>query len=136
MNLINWDTPKRVRSVEKQKELDGGEHPMYIPNMSNADLATWKGKVVNKTKPHAHVELRKTYKGTQILMIVAEDGYNYKYHKVGGNQNGHNDTSGFAGIRVSANGPFEMPFHEIFEWATVIGEARSHLEALKKGLKC
>lgn len=132
--MINWDKPKRVRSVEKQKELDGGEHPMFVPNMNDTDMETWKGKVVNKTKPHAHVELRRTYNGTQILMIVAENGYNHKWYKVGGE--GHVDTTGFAGVRISANGPFEMPFNAIVEWATVIGEARSHLDAIKKGIKC
>ena len=132
--MINWNTPKRVRSVEKQKELDGGEHPMFVPNMNDADQETWKGKVVNKTKPHAHVELRKTYGSTQILMIVAENGYNYKWHKVGGTHG--RGTDGFAGVRISANGLFEMPFNAIVEWATVIGEARSHLDAIKKGIKC
>lgn len=81
MSLINWDTPKKLRSTKEHNGIyvsDSGVPGTYVPNMSKEDQLKWKGKFINKGKDTARIELRKTFTHNnsyaQVLIIIEKDG--------------------------------------------------------------
>ena len=46
---INWDKPKKARSTSAHNQMnssDSGVAGTYVPNMSDEDRHSWKGKLV------------------------------------------------------------------------------------------
>lgn len=85
MALLNFDVPKKVRSSKEHAaefSSDTGIPGTYVPNMSKADLLTWKAKKIGGEDPR--IEIRKTVDGkehghrrlsyAQVLLIVRPDG--------------------------------------------------------------
>lgn len=133
MTILVWDKPKKARSSEKHAEMfvaDGAPPGTYVPNMSKNDMDKWKAKLVGKTKNVPQVEIRKTCRGSQMLIIInLGTGYNYGYYKSESDQWGR-DTKGI-NIHISMNGPCQMTFSEMDEMKQAIDEATEYLKALK-----
>lgn len=86
MNILRWDKPKKVMTVEqwgKHYGFEGGPMGGYSPNMSEADQLSWKAKITGTKLGFPQVEIRKTTQhGSQVVIIVnLGDGYNYKYYR-------------------------------------------------------
>ena len=84
MSLIKWDKPKKLRTTKKHNEMYSADCEVdgtYVPNMSRLDTEMWKGTLKTHKDGSGQVELRKTFGSTQLLIVVADDGYNYKYYK-------------------------------------------------------
>jgi hypothetical protein len=131
-NILSWDKPKQKQSVEewKNQSFDGGPAGGYLPNMSDDDMNKWKAKLIGKTTSSPQVEIRKTIKGTQLLVIVnLGGGYKYGSHDRVPDRWGRS-TQGI-NIHMSMNGAAQMTFQEMEELQQAIGEAKAYLENLK-----
>lgn len=73
MSIVKWDKPKKAMSKEEWSSISADSAPpgVYTPNMSQKDRETWKGTVAGQRTGHLQVELRKTFGGAQMLIIVA-----------------------------------------------------------------
>lgn len=105
---INWEKPKQARSTEEHNAIhssDSGIGGTYVPNMSDKDAYAWKGKIINRGKPDARVELRKTFSGggnlAQVLIILTKDG-----------------------MKISTNGAIQMMFDDWNILRCVVDEAQ------------
>lgn len=135
MGILMWDKPKKVKSKEEWAN-DGGfeDGPTggYIPNMSDADQARWKAKLVGTKTGFPQVEIRKTTKGAQMLIIVnLGAGYNYKYYKAVPDKSWGSSTKGI-NLHVALNGPAQMTFQDMDEMYQAVQEAKAALEDLQK----
>lgn len=70
--VLYWGTPQRAMPASEWMAIsaDGAPPGVYTPNMSEADMARWKAKLVNPAGGDTRVEIRKSAGGTQILIIV------------------------------------------------------------------
>ena len=125
MGILMWDKPKKVKTKEQWENdggFDGGPVGGYLPNMSDEDQARWKAKLVGVKSGHPQVEIRKTTRGAQMLLIVSlGDGYTYKYYK---------DVKG-VNVHIALNGPGQMTFDDMAEMSQAVTEARAALEHWK-----
>lgn len=110
MSILFWDKPKKAMPIEEWKAISADSAPpgVYVPNMSADDMNRWKAKLVGIKKGEPRVEIRKTVRGTQMLIIVGLD------------------------IRVSMNGTARMTFEEMDELHQAVQEARAKLESLER----
>lgn len=125
--MINWDTPKKIRSTEDHNRVnssDCGVPGTYVPNMSMDDQRAWKGKHINKGKVGERIELRKTFDTcgnyAQVLVVLSDEGFDKNGSGVGfptGKERGN--------IKISANGKLEMTYDEWDELKDVISVAKS-----------
>lgn len=123
--LIDWNKPKKSRSQKEHNAMfssDSGVAGTYVPNMSQEDQEKWKGKLINKGKPNARVELRKSFEATQLLLIVALDGWDYKNESRTPDRWGRSTLG--KNVRMSMNGPLSLSFEEMQEMSQVIQEAK------------
>lgn len=125
--LIDFSKPQKVMAKEEwlrnsSEDAIGG----YVPNMSDVDKKKWKGKYVNKGKPNTRIEIRKSFGPTQVFIIVALDGWDYKHETIEPDQWGRS-TKGF-NFRISMNGPVLATFEDLNELTNVVKEARDILE--------
>jgi hypothetical protein len=81
---------------------DGAPPGVYVPNMSDADAATWRAKKIGGADPR--VEIR-VLKGSQVLVVV-------RPHE----------------IRVSMNGPAQFTNQDFDDLHTAVREAMDVLE--------
>lgn len=136
MALLDFNPPAKVHI---EYGFDGGPTGGYMPQMSDDDANRWKAKKFNIGKENARIELRKTFKGVQLFMIVALDGWDLakKFEKRApeyddqGNWMRHNDTRGL-NVRMSMNGPLRMTFDVFSEINQIVQEARIYLENNQK----
>lgn len=142
MTVLSWEKPEKVMSVEEWKSISADDAPpgVYMPNMSQADAEKWKAKLKYKGTDHPHVEIRKTVRGTQLLIIVALDGWKYRPsgHVVGESPNGDNErgwdgyaTKGYQ-VRMSVNGPMWWKWPEFLDLTFAVHEARKVLTQLQE----
>ena len=71
MQLLDFTKPQKKRSTEdhnKRYSSDSGIPGTYVPNMSDDDMYKWKAKHIKGD--NERIEIRKTFKGTQVLIIV------------------------------------------------------------------
>ena len=123
--ILDFTPPKKILSSDehnKQYMSDCGVRGTYVSNMSEEDMNRWKAKHINKGKPDARIELRKTFNGAELLIIVALDGWNYKNETIEGDKYGHYKTKGL-NVRMSTNGPLMMTFSEFYDIEMVVNEA-------------
>jgi hypothetical protein len=137
-----WDKPKKKQSTEVWKEdnvFDGGPPGGFVPNMGDEDTKRWKAKVVGTKTGYPQVEIRKSVKGSQLLVIVnLGEGYSYKNWHPGPPEeraNGYKDWGSTQGINIhlSMNGGFQMTFAELEELHQAVAEAKAHLGGLTNG---
>ena len=103
----------------------------YQPNMSDADAATWRAKETGMKSGFPQVEIRKSFKSAQCLIIVnLGKGYKYKsYEPVKGPNSWGTPTRGI-NVHMSLNGPLQMTFKDVEEMQEAIQEAKDYLAAL------
>ena len=95
--------------------------------MSEEDQNRWKAKLINKGKDDARVEVKKTFNGVQVVIIVALDGWNYGSEKR--DNRGWGGTTRGLNVRMSANGAIKATFEQFAEIQAAVAEARAALEA-------
>ena len=130
--LIDWNKPKKVRPTKDHNTTfssDSGVDGTFVPNMSKKDMVAWKGKHINKGKDHARIELRKTFEGTQLLIILAKDGWDFKHESRTPDSWGRSTLG--KNVRISMNGPLILTFAEMEEIQDVITEAKIELGEIR-----
>ena len=124
--IVMWDKPKRKMSKEDWKNSHsacGAPPGTYVPNMSRKDAKRWKGKIVGQRLGHPQAELRKSFNGAQMLIIISvKGGYKYKYYD-------RAKTKKF-NVHMSLNGGAQMNFAELNEMQVAIQEAIHKLKNL------
>ena len=119
--LLDFEKPKKV---ENDYSFEDGPPGGYMPQMSDEDADKWKGKRVNKGKENDRIEIRKTLRGVQLLVIVANDGWDYKHEKRNPKEySGYSSTKGL-NVRMSMNGGLQMTFQDWDELNQVVNEAK------------
>lgn len=118
--VLSFDKPKKVLTTEKHNEKyqsDSGVAGTYVPNMSEKDMKTWRGKHIKGDDER--VEIRKTIEGTQLLIVVYKNPnpVKYNYNKLEEWRKRHQD------IRMSMNGKLDMTEDEYWEMTEAINEA-------------
>jgi hypothetical protein len=140
VGLLFWDKPEKVMSTEKWKSIsaDGAPPGVYLPNMTDEDAERWKAKIKYAKTDHPQVEIRKTVRGSQMVLIVALDGWTYRPsgHVVGETREGesnyrHHATEGYQ-VRMSVNGPLWWKWPDFLDLTIAVHEARNVLTALKE----
>lgn len=126
--LLDFTEPKKVKI---DAGFDGGPVGGYVPQMSDDDARRWKAKKVNIGKDDARIELRRSFKHSQVFIIVALDGWNLaaKHEARAKNPDGrwhHTDTRGL-NVRMSMNGPILTTFDDFAEINQIIEEAKAYL---------
>lgn len=116
--ILNFDTPKKLRSTEKHNEMfqsDSGIAGTYVSNMSNEDLGVWKAKHI-KGKDE-RIEIRKTINSVQLLVVV------YKKSTITKSKNWRDRTKDHNDVRISMNGKLDMTYDEYYDMNEAIREA-------------
>lgn len=159
-NILKWDRPKKVMTVEEWANnygFEDGPTGGYAPNMSVADQLSWKAKITGTKLGFPQVEIRKkTQRGSQVLIIVnMGEGYNYKsYEAINKRAYSDMNRAWFAkqygkaeaddqynrymfptrgiNIHISTNGPIQMDFAELADMNSAIEEAKTALLSLTK----
>lgn len=70
-SLLSFDKPAKLRPTTEHNALhqsDSGVAGTYVPNMSMDDSLKWRAKRITGKDPR--VEIRKTLKGSQMLLVV------------------------------------------------------------------
>lgn len=103
MRVLNWTTPPKAMSRRQYEAIsaDGAPPGVYRPNMSDADVATWRAKMIGGAD--RRVEIR-VLKGSQVLIVVRPDR-----------------------VRISMNGPTELDETGWEEFVQAVAEAREVL---------
>lgn len=122
-SILSFEKPEKILSTEKWKEshgFDGGPVGGYVPNMSRADREKWKAKwVYVKTNPE--IEIRKTIRGVQILIIVGTKGIKDRKASMPRIKK--------TNVQMSQNGTSDFTFEEFAELNQAVQEAKALLEA-------
>lgn len=116
--MLNFDTPKKVRSTKKHNDMfqsDSGIAGTYVPNMSKEDINLWKAKHIKGSDER--IEIRKTIKGTQLLIVVYKKAHKTISDNLYDKRNDHND------IHISMNGKLDMTYDEYYDMNEAIREA-------------
>lgn len=138
--ILKWDKPERVMSKEEHQSIsaDGAPPGVYIPNMSQEDMQTFKAKLVGVRKGPKQVEIRVT-RGSQILIIVSNEDPSLakerKYaeewrasrEKLGARVVAPDDDEEKSNIRISMNGPAWFTYQDWEDLNQAIQEAREAL---------
>lgn len=140
MGILMWDKPEKVMSTEEWMAISADCAPpgVYVPNMSTEDAERWKAKMVGTRSGHPRVEIRKTAKGVQMLIIVAavldpRPGVNPRLGRVDWKEvHDWEKNQRAANIKVSMNGTAFLSFEDWADMNAAIEEARAVLVALGK----
>lgn len=75
MSILSWDKPGKIMTEDEWRSIaaDGAPPGVYTPNMSAEDAARWKAKIIGSHGDHPRVEIRKSARGVQLLIVVCED---------------------------------------------------------------
>jgi hypothetical protein len=74
--ILDFTKPPKVKSTEDHNNTymsDSGIAGTYVPNMSAVDMNKWKAKHI--TGGMERIEIRKTFTGVQLLVIVYKNPY-------------------------------------------------------------
>jgi hypothetical protein len=74
--LLNFKIPEKIRKITDHNEMyesDSGVDGSYVPNMSDEDKCKWKAKHIKGDDEC--IEIRKTFGGVQLLVIVYKKPY-------------------------------------------------------------
>ncbi len=132
MSILDFTKPQKVK-------IDGGfdgafTDAGYTPQMSQEDAKKWRAKRFNAGKDGDRIEIRKQLGGTLLLIIVAKDGWVYKYDTLdteyetrdyGAGPVQYIRKHGTRGlnVRMSMNGPIQMSWELYQELDGAIEEA-------------
>ena len=123
MGIINWDKPKKRKPKEEwqNQSFDGGPPGGFVPNMSDKDRRSWKGKLVGVRSDSPQVEIRKDY---FVVVVSLGEGYKYKHYT-------RDETKGI-NLHIGTSAPIQLSFEEWEEFRQAVEEAT---EVLKTGNK-
>lgn len=118
--ILSFDKPKKVRSTQNHNDMfqsDSGVAGTYVQNMSKEDKLKWKAKHIKGSDER--VEIRKTFGGTQLLIVVYKNRnevpYNHsnmkEWHKR------HKD------IVISMNGKADLTYDDFYDIREAVNEA-------------
>jgi putative sporulation protein YyaC len=102
-SVLSFEEPKKLRETTEHNNMyvsDSGVAGTYVPNMSEEDRLKWKAKHIKGE--NERVEIRKGFKGTQVVIIVYKDEH----------------------IQMSANNKIHMDFTEFNKLKIAINEAK------------
>lgn len=71
MSILKFYVPTKIHSTEEHNKTYSSDSEIagtYVPNMSEKDMYTWKGKHIKGD--NERVEIRKTFDGVQGLIVV------------------------------------------------------------------
>lgn len=127
--ILSWDKPGKVMSEQDRRDTfasDSGVPGTFVPNMSNADVARWKAKLVGHKSGHPQVEIRKD---STVIIVSLHGGYRYKHY---GNPNSPwpSSTAGI-NLHIATAGPIQWSWKDYEEFQQAIAEAREFLEKLE-----
>ena len=118
--LLCFEKPKKIHNTQKHNEMylsDSGIAGTYVPNMSTADMKKWKAKHI--TGDDERIEIRKTFDGVQLLIVVYKNPKSVKYdHK-----NIDNWHKRHQSIKISMNGKLDMEWNDWWDLTEVVKEA-------------
>lgn len=120
MPVITWDKPRKARSSADHAEMnqsDCGVPGTYVPNMIDADVRKWKGKVVGSTTGSPQVEIRKD---SMLVIVSLGGGYQHKFYK-------REKTVGI-NLHISMAGPTQLTFKDWEDMKAAVQEAKQKLE--------
>ena len=123
---LDFSKPEKV---ENKNSFDGDPTGIgYVPQMSQEDANRWKAKRFNAGKYGDRIELRSSSPGSQVLVIVGMEGWNYKNespHRAAGTWDRFNKLNGSHGknVRISSNGPMSFSLKEWSDLNELILEA-------------
>lgn len=137
MTLLMWEKPDQVlpKEVWMNISADGAPPGVYSPNMSRADMERYKAKLVGKHTDEARVEIRKTFGGTQMLILVTllDSGLSIGKNKIAHSWGVTYDIAPDKTIRISMNGPAHLSFAELGDIIQAVAEARTVLRLQAEG---
>ena len=90
----------------------------------------WQKKTVTKDGT-TQIELRGTARGSQVLVIVALDGYNHKWYRVDPPKTYLQSTRGL-NIHLAGNGGLQLTFAEWDDMTVRVAAARAELIRLEE----
>ena len=125
--IVMWNKPKRIMSEESRRKNFSSDSEVpgtYVPNMSAADVASWKGKLVRHTTDNPQVELRKD---TMVIVVSLRGGYKYKYYTP-------EKTSEF-NIHIAIAGPAQFSWKDWADMRKAISESAERLALLNNDKK-
>ena len=127
--LLNFDKPEKVKI---DAGFEGGPDGGYVPQMSQEDAMSWKAKKFNIGKENARIELRKSYRPTQVFIIVALDGWDlakkYESREKSDDQKVFQTITKGLNVRMSMNGPLLLTFDKWQEIHDIVEEAKYYLK--------
>jgi hypothetical protein len=138
---VRFRKTKKLRSGEEhnaQYTSDSGISGTYVPNMSDVDMNKWKAKHI--TGDDERIEIRKTFNGVQLLIIVYKklyqppkpsfpeyDGGSKDFYWEQANIFNSQDCKRYAkrhnGIKISMNGKLDLTFNNFGDIQEVVREA-------------
>lgn len=116
--ILNFDKPPSRAARQKM-----GAEALRVKDFYHV----WKAVHINAGKDDARIEVRRSFDSVQMLIVVALDGWNIKHELRGGDERGHNDTTGL-NVRISTNGVLKMTFEEMNDVNNAVNEAKQILE--------
>jgi hypothetical protein len=121
MSLIQWHKPTKVRSTKEHNDMFGCEaaNGAFVPNMSDKDRKSWKGKITFANTDNPQVEIRKN----TFVIVIGLCGYNYKGYRIDGR---YCSTKNF-NVHIASSGPIQLSFKDWEEFKEVIEEAKQLL---------
>jgi hypothetical protein len=134
MTIVKWDKPKQTLSKEEWQSLSADSAPpgVYTPNMSKQDREAWKGTVKGTKSGRPQVELRRSFGGAQMLIIVClKGGYTYKNYKPDCKYGG--DGTKPYNMHIALNGGAQLTLKDWDELNLAVREAIAHLFAITPG---
>jgi hypothetical protein len=139
--LLEFEKPKKLRSSKEHNARymsDSGVAGTYVPNMSDVDMNKWKAKHIKGDDER--IEIRKTIKGVQLLIIVYKkpyqppkpefpeyDGGSKDFYWEQANVFYNQDCKRYAkrhnDIQISMNGKLDLTFDNFWDIQEVVREA-------------
>lgn len=128
MPVLCWDRPEKIMSVPEWEALQGAA-PAARDAVSASRHTVWSAELKRVRTGHPQVEIRKFAGGSQLLLIVALDGWKYGTHETREGGRWGRATAG-QHVRLSANGVTTWTFDEFADLAQAVKEARQVLQKI------
>lgn len=97
--------------------------------MNTTDILTglsgWS--LILRSKPSVQIELRKTFGEGDMLLIVSNGGYTYKFYKPS-SEKGYGRHTDDYNLHISSNGPLQMDWNDFVELELVVARCKKVLK--------
>ena len=121
MTILKWDTPEKIMTTEQWQHTyvaDGAPPGVYVPNMSSANIDSWKATLVGTKSGYPRVEIRKGFGSLMLIIVSLGQGFKQKYKSMPEGTN----------IQISMNGGCALTWQEWAEFNQAVQEAKERLE--------